>query len=378
MSRFDRLLLKKMGDSWRAAAPGVRVQAYASGRKIVDVAVGRTYDYYDWASVTKIVFTTTALMFKHDQGVLKVNDPIARWVPWFPEESPWRVRDLLCHSAGMTWWHPFYKQVIKKTAGKVSSEEAWEIFQGILKRRVLADLKKRPRGEGPHRPPKSVYSDLDFFLLGIALESLAGTTLYSVWSEQRERLGLEETDFHRGNRSTLHPRAACAPTENDRSWRHQLIQGEVHDQNTWSFKGVAPHAGLFGPIDDLSRWGLGLRAAMRGEDSRRFPSAKTVRLFTRRAIPRARGDWALGFMLPSLEGASCGKLFSKSSVGHTGFTGTSLWYDPRRDLLVTILSNRIHPTVDNIEIRQLRPKIHTWIAEAAVPGSFSRSGAIDL
>jgi CubicO group peptidase (beta-lactamase class C family) len=361
---MDRVFLKKMGDLWQSSTPGIRIQAHARGKKVLDVACGKTYEFYDWASVTKIVFTTTALMWKHDQGMFGISDPVSRWVPWFPEKSPWRMRDLLSHSAGMTWWYPFYKQIVKKTTVRTTPEEAWEIFQGILKRRVLADLSKRPRGEGPHRPPKTVYSDLDFFLLGIALESLSGTTLGTVWSEQRERLGLKRTDFHRGNRSILHPQKKCAPTEKDLSWRKKILQGEVHDQNTWSFKGIAPHAGLFGPIDDLSFWGLGLRAAMRGEDSKHFPSAKSVKLFTRRSLPRVRGDWGLGFMLPSKAGASCGGLFSAKSVGHTGFTGTSLWYDPKRDLLVTILSNRIHPSVDNIAIRELRPRVHTWVAES--------------
>ena len=336
------------------------MQAFRSGKKILDIEAGRTHRIYDWASVT-IVHTTTALMLKHDQKILRLNDPIHRWVPWFPEESTWQVRDLLSHSAGLTWWYPFYKQMVKKTGPRTSPEQAWEIFQGILRRRVLADFKKQGPESLKRHAVKSVYSDLDYFLLGIVLESVSGTTLYTVWSELNDRLGLRDTDYHRGNRCPKEHRDV-APTE-DCAWRGKILRGEVHDQNTWALKGVAPHAGLFGPIDDLSRWGLMLRSAMCGKAVRGFPSAETVRLFTKRAIPRARGDWAYGFMLPSKEGASSGPLFSMDTVGHTGFTGTSLWYDPKRDLLVTILSNRIHPTVENIEIRKLRPLIHTWIAE---------------
>jgi CubicO group peptidase (beta-lactamase class C family) len=182
-----------------------------------------------------------------------------------------------------------------------------------------------------------------------------------VWSEIRDRLGFDDVDFHRGNRP-LFPRKLYAPTEKD-EWRKKTLQGEAHDENTWSLGGVAPHAGLFGPIEELSRWGLLLRRAMRGEKSNAFPSPQTVAKFTKRAIPKARGDWALGFMMPTKGSASCGPLFSPKSVGHTGFTGTSLWYDPTQDLLVTILSNRVHPTRENREFLQLRPKIHTWIAE---------------
>jgi CubicO group peptidase (beta-lactamase class C family) len=360
MAKLDKKFLAKIGDEWKASTPGLVVQAHHQGRKVLDIGVGRVYRAYDWASVTKIAFTTAALMIKHDEKIFALNDPIARWVPWYPETSPWRVRDLLCHSAGMHWWYPFYKDMAKKASPNLSPEESWQVFQTILKRHVLKDVRKQNLKK--RITVKSVYSDVDFFLLGIALESMAETTLYTVWSDHRERLGLRDTDFHRDNKQPSGKKSEFAPTE-DCAWRGRVLQGEVHDQNTSSLKGVAPHAGLFGPIDDLSRYGLLLRGAMRGENSKHFASAATVKIFTKRAIPRTRGDWALGFMMPSKEGASSGPLFSPESVGHTGFTGTSLWYDPKRDLLVTILSNRVHPSVENIEIRKLRPKIHTWIAE---------------
>lgn len=375
MSRMELQFLEKIGDSWQEATPGFCVQAYHRGKKIVDIEVGETYPFYDWASLTKLAFSTTALMFLHDEKRYRVNDPVSRWVPWFPEESPVRLRDLLSHSAGLTWWYPFFKSVIKKAGAGVSPEESWEVFLTILKRKVLGDLKRQEaeknsesRGSGrssvlalKRSLSPAVYSDLDFFLLGQTIESLTGTTLYTAWTQVQERVGFRDTDFHRGNRPR-YARKLYAPTEKC-AWRGKLMQGEVHDENTWSLKGVAPHAGLFGPIDDLSRWGLFLRGAMRGEKSRRFASAETTRLFTKRSIPRVRGDWALGFMMPTKGGASCGPLFSLSSVGHTGFTGTSLWYDPKQDLLITILSNRVHPTRENKTFLKLRPQIHTWIAE---------------
>jgi CubicO group peptidase (beta-lactamase class C family) len=141
------------------------------------------------------------------------------------------------------------------------------------------------------------------------------------------------------------------------------MRGQVHDENTWSLKGVAPHAGLFGTLDDLSKWGLLLRSAMRGKNSKHFASSPTVKLFTHRAISRTRGDWALGFMLPGKDTPSAGPHFSAQSVGHTGFTGTSIWYDPKRDLLVTIVSNRVHPTRENKEYITLRPRLHSLIVE---------------
>ena len=140
------------------------------------------------------------------------------------------------------------------------------------------------------------------------------------------------------------------------------LQGEVHDDNTWGLGGISSHAGLFGSIDDLAGFGLQLRAQIRGEAGARVGQA-TAGLFTQRAIPREAGDWALGFMMPALQGASCGRHFSERSIGHTGFTGTSLWYDPDRDLLVSILSNRVFGGRENKAFLTLRPQMHDWIVE---------------
>lgn len=364
MNGLEARFLEKLGSQWQTATPGLKVQAYSRGKKIVDVELGKTYPYYDWASLTKLVFTTTALMFEHDEKAFKLTDNVARFVSWVPKSDGIRMKDLLSHSAGLAWWYPFFKEVSRKTEAKygprATPEEAWGLFEGILRRRVLKDLKERS-GVNSADSRKAVYSDLDFFLLGLALENMNETALYVVWSALSERIGFRDVDFQRGNKPAF-ARKCYAPTEKD-PWRGRLIQGEAHDENTWSLKGVAPHAGLFGPIDELSRWGLLLRKAMRGVKTRHFPSPETVRLFTRRSLPRSRGDWGLGFMMPTKGSASCGDLFSLNSVGHTGFTGTSLWYDPERDLLVTLLSNRVCPTRENREFLTLRPKIHTWIAE---------------
>lgn len=363
-----------IGDSWKSATPGICVQAYHQGKKVLDVGFGETYKYYDFASLTKILFTVSAFMFEYDKRSYRLTDPISKFVSWYPEESPWRIKDLLSHSAGLTWWYPFYQKLhrqkkskidsnqSRKVSREISPEDFWREFEGILRRKILLDYRKSPSIYNLKNPPSAVYSDLDFFLLGCVLESVTGSTLYEIWSQIRTQMGLKNTDFHRGNLA-LHNLKQYAPTENDRKWRHKILRGEVHDQNAWALGGVAPQAGLFGTISDLSLWGLHLRKAINGESSAKFASAQTVKKFTTRAISRKQGDWALGFMMPSRQSSSAGSIFSPRSVGHTGFTGTSLWFDPVRDLLVTILSNRIHPTVDNIEIRSLRPKIHDWIAE---------------
>ena len=359
MNAFERKFATKMAGSYLASTPGLVISAHHLGKKILDLSFGQSFEYYDLASVTKIVFTASTMMFAFDEKKYRLQDKVSRWVDWFPQSSPATVHDLLCHSAGLTWWHPFYKKIEQKTSSRSSPESAWREFETILRRQILADFKKSGKIKWP---PQTVYSDLDLFVIGLIMEKFSGRSLYENWQNSCERMGLKDTDFHRANKPR-HARKLYAPTEDDQKWRARVLVGEVHDQNTWALKGVAPHAGLFAPLADLDRWGLLLRRAMRGERLQNFASPDTVRLFTRRQIPRARGDWALDFMMKGKDNPSVGNLLSSKTVGHLGFTGTSLWYDPKLDLLVNILSNRIHPSVENIEIRTLRPKIHTWIAE---------------
>jgi CubicO group peptidase (beta-lactamase class C family) len=144
--------------------------------------------------------------------------------------------------------------------------------------------------------------------------------------------------------------------------RNYNLQGEVNDQNTYALGGVSSHAGLFGSVDDVSWFGLFIRSHLL-KQAHTFFKNKTIETFTKRAIPESQGDWALGFMLPTPGLASSGIFFSRESIGHTGFTGTSIWYDPRQDLLVTILSNRVAFGVDHQGFKEFRPKIHDWIVE---------------
>jgi CubicO group peptidase (beta-lactamase class C family) len=164
-----------------------------------------------------------------------------------------------------------------------------------------------------------------------------------------------------------------APTEND-SWRGRMIQGEVHDENAFAMGGVAPHAGLFSTAGDLA-----LFARMLLNSGGRIVSKETLELFTRRAgIPDS--DRALGWDTKSAEGSSAGTLFSPTSFGHTGFTGTSIWIDPERQIFVILLTNRVHPTRENNLIREVRPAVADAVVRAlyadAAPGlSGRRRGA---
>lgn len=383
LNLLDNWTHPKDASQWQDAVPGFRLQAWKSGKLRIDVACGKTSEIYDWASLTKIVLSVSSAMIEVDEGHLSLKDPVINWLPELisptspilvDPRSPLgklKIRDLLRHSAGMTWWKPFYKQVAAKSPR--THEEAWSLLFDL----VVRDVKKRSKsGEiAKAQRGQAIYSDLDFFLLGEILRRSSLMGFPEQYARIQERLGLSSTFYNALVKSDLkcdgsdrpgliwnkERHSDTAPTEFDSKWRMRGLKSEVHDENTSSLKGIAPHAGLFGPIRDLSRYGLELRKLHRGMKSN-LPSS--ARMFLDRSVPRSKGDWALGFMMPTKGSASCGPTFSLSSIGHTGFTGTSLWYDPKSDLLVAILSNRVHPTRKNSRFLQLRPALHTFVSKS--------------
>jgi beta-N-acetylhexosaminidase len=293
---------------------------------------------YDLASVTKVVVTTTMAMMLVDEGKLDLNKPVSAFLPGFRggEKDKVTVWHLLTHSSGVDWWAPLYE--------KAHDE------QGYLKLIEAMDLKFEPG-------TKSVYSDLGILLLGQILERVSGQSLDAF---ARERifapLGMHDTLYRPG--PELLPR--IAPTEVV-PWRGGLVHGVVHDENAWGLGGIAPHAGLFSTAPDLARFAQML---LNGGvyDNHRLVSRATVELFTRRAgVPGS--SRALGWDTPSPP-SSAGTLFSPRSFGHTGFTGTSLWMDPDRQLFLILLTNRVNPTRENNLIREARPAV----ADAVVRG----------
>ena len=346
----DKVFLEKLGVQFVGATPGLRLQAYLGGRKKIDIGAGKIYKYYDLASLTKILFSANLMMRLNDEKKLSLGSRLKSELKWYQRDHV--LKNLLSHSAGLIWWKPYYKEINLE----LTPEERFAQLEQIISTSpIFEDFKTA----GPH---KAVYSDLDLFISSFYYTKVTGQSLQELWTEQRERLNFRTTNFHYLNKPDF-KREMYAPTE-DSEWRGRVMQGEVHDENTWALGGIAPHAGLFGEIDELSAWGLKLRKAMRGDNVKGFATSVTTLKFTKRAIKRELGDWASGFMMPTKGTASCGKYFSVTSVGHTGFTGTSLWYDPKRDLLVTILSNRVHPTRTNLEFAKLRPKLHDWVTES--------------
>lgn len=347
LSQMEKKITAKIQENLLEAAPGVQVQVHQAGRKICDVAVGTTYPYYDFASLTKIIFTVQAMMLAYDLEKWNLNSRVKDFVPWYPHET--FIREILTHTSGLPWWMPFYKSM-KPNDNQL---QRWEIVSNEIKNIELE--------QDPEKRSQAVYSDVGFITLAFVLEALFEKPLEDLWIDIKEKFYIGTTmDFQKNNKPKL-LKKYYAPTE-DGDWRGHMIQGEVHDENAWSLGGISTHAGLFGSIDDLGWYALNLRAQILGF-SKSAVKSKTAKFFTSRQIPETQGDWGLGFMLPTPGSASCGRYFSLASVGHTGFTGTSIWYDPLADVSISILSNRVLMGRDNKTFASLRPQIHNWIIE---------------
>lgn len=290
---------------------------------------------YDLASLTKVVGLTSATMFLVAERRLDLDASVADYVPAFsrPEKPTVLVRQLLTHTAGLPPWLPLHLETS-------SRPEALE--------RVHASRLEAPPGT------RYAYSDLGAIVLTEAVEAAAGERLDRFLAHRLfEPLGMEHTRY-------LPPAAwrnQIAPTERD-PWRGRVLRGEVHDENAARLGGISGHAGLFSSGLDLARFALWLLDAYHGRlrpgVSPSLP-AWVVRDFTRKQPGPPGSTRALGWDTPSPGGGgSAGHRLSPSSFGHTGFTGTSIWIDPERELFIILLTNRVHPTRTNNAIRRIR------------------------
>jgi CubicO group peptidase (beta-lactamase class C family) len=201
---------------------------------------------------------------------------------------------------------------------------------------------------------RAEYSDIGFILLGAALERIGNEPLHCLYEREIcARLGLTIGFQPQETGSRLFP-----PTENDTRFRHRVIQGEVNDENAWVMGGVAGHAGCFGEAESVATFA---QCLLNGGAPLFQPH--TVELFTRRENFPAGTSRALGWDTPSQPSQS-GKYLSPLAYGHLGYTGTSLWIDPERQLSVTLLTNRTWPDRSSQAIKEIRPAFHDAVVEA--------------
>jgi CubicO group peptidase (beta-lactamase class C family) len=295
---------------------------------------------FDLASLTKVLATTAAIMRLYDRGQLALDASLREWLPEFAaaDASDTRrpsvtLRMLLDHSSGL----PGYARLFE------SANDRLAMIDACLRQPLTAD-------PGTH----AEYSDIGFMILGFLVEKVAGERLDSFC--QREifaPLGMSTTRF----RPEQELRASIPPTEDDRSFRHRIIQGEVHDENAFVMDGVAGHAGLFSNVVDLLRFARCILANGMTASGTQLFAAQTVALLAKPPQQPPGTSRALGWDTPSVPSSS-GRLFSARSIGHLGFTGTSLWIDLDAGIAVTLLTNRTWPNRSNQAIRELRPRFH--------------------
>ena len=275
--------------------------------------VDPTESIYDLASLTKVVGTTTALMILYDQGKIHLDDPVSKYVPEFAggDKDLVTLRLLLEHRSGLP-------------AGR----DLWRIAHSPEEAREA--VIQTPLAYHPDQYYE--YSDLGADMLGFVVEAASGQRLDQFLADHVWKpLGMEDTFFKPAD--SLRDR--IAPTEVNPP-RGYPLRGEVHDENAFALGGIAGHAGLFSSASDLAVFA---QMMLNGGqyNGTRIIADSTVGLFTTRAA-RTR---ALGWDTCAGDG-SCGKYLSERAYGHTGFTGTSLWIDPDRDMFVILLTNRVH------------------------------------
>ena len=297
---------------------------------------------YDLASLTKVVGLTTAVMLLVAGGRIDLAAPVARYLPEFTGGAKDRVvvRHLLLHDAGLPAWRPLFEQA-----------------DGPAEARALAI------GTPLDTLPGTVfvYSDLGAIVLTAAVERVAGSAIDAfLTGHVFAPLGMRATRFAPPDDWQLR----IAPTERD-PWRGRLLRGEVHDENAARLGGVSGHAGLFSTGPDLARFTFWLLDAYHGRGPRSGPALAwpLVRHFTSRYGEPAGSSRALGWDTPSGR-SSGGTCLGPNSFGHTGFTGTSLWIDPDVELVIILLTNRVHPTRENDAIRRVRPAVADLVVKA--------------
>jgi CubicO group peptidase (beta-lactamase class C family) len=291
------------------------------------------------ASLTKVVATTTAAMLLEEDGRLDIERTVASYLPEFdaPDKAPITVRMLLLHTSGMKQYQFLYKEVKGRE-------------------QYLQRINAKPLIHAPGE--KSDYTDWNMIVLQAVVERIAGKPLDSLLAERvYGPLGMRDTGFNPP--ASLKPR--IAPTE-VMPFRGGQVWGEVHDENAWAMGGVSGHAGLFASARDLAVF---TQMLMNGGEygGVRILRPETVARWTARQ--RRDASRALGWDTPA-PGSSAGRFFSPRSFGHTGFTGTSIWADPEKQLFVVLLTNRVDPTRDNQKIGPLRRAIADAVQSAVL------------
>jgi CubicO group peptidase (beta-lactamase class C family) len=371
------------------AFPGCVVLATKDGEIIFNKAYG-TYTFddtkpvtlesiYDLASVTKVSATTVSVMKLYEEGKLDLKKKLGDYLPFVKgtDKEDLEIDDILLHQAGLVPFIPFYRETIDSATGspdpdiysdKPKTGFTIRVAENVYMRNDWQDtMMKRILMSPLGKQGRYVYSDNDFIFLGKIVEQLTGMTLDQyVLKTFYSKIGMRTTGFK--PRDRFWKEGLIVPTEHEKHFRQQLIEGDVHDEGASMFGGVAGHAGLFSNAYDLA---MLYQMLLNGGtfNGERFLKEKTIKLFTTYHNKDSRRGY--GFDKPEKDNETRKEpypslLASPQTFGHTGFTGTCVWVDPKYDLVYIFLSNRVNPTRNNPLLSQLliRGKIQDAIIEA--------------
>ena len=369
----------------KKAFPGCVVFALHNGKIIYNKAFGN-YEYgpspavsvesmFDLASITKTSATTMAVMKLYEEGKLDLKKRLGNYLPVVrgTDKASLQIEDILLHQAGLVPFIPFYRETIDTATGipnpaiysdKPKPGFTIRVAENLYLRNDWQDtIMNRILKSPVTAPDKYVYSDNDFIFLGKIVEEITGLPLNEyVEKTFYRKMGMRTTGFKPRARFALNK---IVPTEEEPHFRKQLIRGDVHDEGASLFGGVAGHAGLFSDAYDLA---MLYQMLLNGGvfNGERYLKTETIKLFTSYQSDISRRG--LGFDKPEKDNTTRPEPYPSSSVspqtfGHTGFTGTCVWADPKYNLVYIFLSNRVHPTRDNPRFGQMsiRPKIQEII-----------------
>ncbi|MBN1278035.1 MAG: serine hydrolase [Deltaproteobacteria bacterium] len=304
---------------------------------------------FDLASLTKPLATTLGVMKLVDNGDILPDQRIWSILKESIPEDKRNItpRLLLCHCSGLPHWIPLYSRVIQYPPA---------IRKKMARRVIMESSLVAMPGE------KVIYSDPGFIILEWIIEKITGMTMHSFVDHHfYGPLSLGNTFFCNIENSCPFEEDRFAATEYC-EWRGRIMRGVVHDENAYALGGYSGHAGLFGTAEDVYLIVEMLRNHFYRKSSNFFRPETVAAFFERQEIAEG-STWALGWDTPSAENSSSGKYFSRSSLGHLGFTGTSIWIDLEKDVIIIFLTNRVHPTRTNEKIKLFRPVIHDRIME---------------
>ncbi|MFN4082406.1 MAG: glycoside hydrolase family 3 N-terminal domain-containing protein [Bacteroidia bacterium] len=355
------------------AMPGCQIVVAKNGKVVYNKSFGKfTYDslsqdvqnyhIYDLASLTKILATTLAVMKLFEEGKLKLSDKLGLYLPELRGTAKDRIaiKDVLLHQAGFVPYIPFYKNTLTKNKpdtlfySKTYSEKfnlkvadslyaVSNIYDYVIKNIAQSEL----NNQGQY-----TYTDLGFILLKKVVEVITNTPFEKYVDENFYKpLNLANTTYNPLEKGIS--KNMIAPTESDNYFRQQLLRGYVHDQTAAMIGGVSGHAGLFANANDVA---VIMQMLLNGGEygNVRIFKPSTVEIFTKKQSKTGRRG--LGFdkpetqpNLPSPTGKNCSPL----TFGHTGFTGTCTWADPKNNLVYVFLSNRVYPSAENNKLAQM-------------------------